>query len=153
MMDGQGRRKMDVVVLLVAFLAVYTAAMYNRLQGLWHAVQQAVANVEATALDRTALAERLAGLNGRSGDQQPLAARLSAVEQELQNRRERCNADICAYNTYRSQVPQILLSHLAGFGKLEFVATERTPGAATRREAQGPRVLPMLASKRLGPDR
>ena len=146
---------MDVVILLVAFLAAYAVAVYNRLQRLWHAVQQAVANVEATALDRADLAERLADLSRRAGDHQPLATRLAAVELDLQGRRERCNAEVCAYNTYRAQVPQILLSHVAGFGKLEFVATDRTAGAAvaTRREVQGPRALPVLASKRLGPER
>jgi hypothetical protein len=120
---------------------------------LWHAVQEGLANVEAATLERAELAGRLADLAGRVGDQQQLSGQLAAVEQDLPGRRERCNADVRAYNTYRAQVPQILMSRLAGFGKLDFVAIDRTGGAVPRPEAHGPHALPVLASKRLAPKR
>jgi hypothetical protein len=145
---------MDVAIFLVLLGGTYMAAVYNRLQRLWHAVQEGLANVEAAALDRADLIERLADLAGRSGDPQQLSLRLAAVEQDLHGRRERCNADVRAYNTYRAQVPHILMSRLAGFGKLDFVPVDRADGSSsTGRESGGPRAVPVLASKRLAPKR
>src|SRR3712207_5643010 len=145
---------MDVAIFLVLLSGMYIAAVYNRLQRLWHAVQEGVANVEAATQERVDLIERLAGLAGRVAEQQPLSARPAALEQDLQGRRDRCNADVRAYNSYRAQVPQIVVSRLAGFGKLDFVALPQT-GATTSPgpEAQEPRPLPVLASKRLAPKR
>jgi hypothetical protein len=145
---------MDVAIFLVLLGGMYMAAAYNRLQRLWHAVQEGLANVEAAALDRAQLIERLADLAGRAGDQQQLGLRLAAVEQDLQARRERCNADVRAYNTYRAQVPHILMSRLAGFGKLDFVAADRAGGSTSPvRDVPEPRAVPVLASKRLAPKR
>ncbi len=61
-------------------------------------------------------------MTDRPGDLPPLAARLAEVEQDLLLRRGRCNAAIAAYNTYRAQIPQVVLSRLAGFRPVEFPA-------------------------------
>jgi hypothetical protein len=89
------------------------------MQRLWQTVQEGLANVD---MEAGVLADLTKRVTNRSGDVSPLAVRLAEVEQDLLLRRGRCNAAIAAYNTYRAQIPQVMLSRLAGFHAVEFPA-------------------------------
>jgi len=89
------------------------------MQRLWQTVREGLANVD---MEVDILADLTKRVTDRPGDLPPLAARLAEVEQDLLLRRGRCNAAIATYNTYRAQIPQIMLSRLAGFHPVEFSA-------------------------------
>jgi hypothetical protein len=128
-----GGIEMDVTLVLIVLFAGYLVATYNRLQRMWHAVREGFANVDVGAGLQAELASRMAE---RSGDHPQVAARLAEVEQDLLMRRGRCNAAITAYNAYRAQIPQVMLSTLAGFRPIEFPASDRA--AASDRTAPPP---------------
>jgi hypothetical protein len=117
--------KMDVSVILALAILTYAILIYNRMQKLWQTVQEGLANVD---MEVGILADLTKRVNDRPGDLPPLAARLAEVEQDLLLRRGRCNAAIAAYNTYRAQIPQVMLSRLAGFHAVEFPVA--SPAAA-----------------------
>ncbi len=121
---------MDVAVILTLAILTYAVLVYNRMQRLWQTVQEGLANVD---MEAGVLADLTKRVNDRPGDLPPLAARLAEVERDLLLRRGHCNAAISAYNTYRAQIPQIMLSRLAGFRPVEFPAvspvTPQPPGA------------------------
>jgi hypothetical protein len=119
---------MDVAIVLAVLIFTYVIAIYNRMQTLWQGVREGLANVEMEAGTLADLSRRV---TDRPGDLPPLAGRLAEVEQNLLLRRGRCNAAIAAYNTYRAQIPQIMLSRLAGFGPVEFPAIDRAPVSLT----------------------
>ena len=110
---------MDVAVILTVAILTYVVMIYNRIQKLWQTVREGLANVD---MEVGILADLTKRVMDRPGDLSPLAARLAEVEQDLLLRRGRCNAAIAAYNTYRAQIPQIMLSRLAGFRPVEFPA-------------------------------
>jgi hypothetical protein len=114
-----GGIEMDVVVILTLAILAYAVLIYNRMQKLWQAVQEGLANVD---MEVGILADLTRRVTDRPGDLSPLAARLAEVEQDLLLRRGRCNAAIATYNTYRAQIPQVMLSRLAGFRPVEFPA-------------------------------
>jgi hypothetical protein len=111
--------KMDVTLFLLVLFVAYLVMTYNRMQRMWHAVREGLANVDVGTGLRAELAGRVAE---RSGDLPQAAALLAEIEQDLLMRRGRCNAAIAAYNTYRAQIPQVMLSTLAGFRPIEFPA-------------------------------
>ena len=80
------------------------------------------------------LADLTRRVTDRPGDLPPLAARLAEVEQDLLLRRGRCNSAIATYNTYRAQIPQVMLSRLVGFALSSF-----PPSAWWRRHRPAPR--------------
>jgi hypothetical protein len=116
---GLGGIEMDVAVILTVAILTYVVMIYNRMQKLWQTVREGLANVD---MEVGILADLTKRVMDRPGDLSPLAARLAEVEQDLLLRRGRCNAAIAAYNTYRAQIPQIMLSRLAGFRPVEFPA-------------------------------
>ncbi|WP_192499401.1 LemA family protein [Skermanella pratensis] len=128
---------MDVALIVTTLCVVYIASIYNRLQHLLHVVQERKANVEAGALGRTELLERLSDGSGRAPEHHQMLAQLAGAEQDLLARRESCNADIRAYNAYRAQIPQILLSRIAGFRRIDFLAPDRTLSAGRPRTEDG----------------
>ena len=108
---------MDVAIIVSAIIFVYVVSIYNRMQKHWQSVLEALASADA---------EIPAGPEGHL------------------LHRGRCNATIAAYNTYRAQFPQIVLSRLAGFEAMEFPAAGGTapqrPGAEIiHLEIAGPR--------------
>jgi hypothetical protein len=111
---------MDVVVILSVAILTYVILVYNRMQRLWQTVREGLANVD---MEVDILADLTRRVADHPGDLPPLAARLAEVEQDLLLRRRRCNAAIATYNTYRSQIPQVILSRLAGFRPVEFPAS------------------------------
>jgi hypothetical protein len=136
--------KMDVSVILALAILTYAILIYNRMQKLWQTVQEGLANVD---MEVGILADLTKRVNDRPGDLPPLAARLAEVEQDLLLRRGRCNAAISAYNTYRAQIPQVLLSRVAGFRNVEFPAvspvTPQPPGATVvQLDVPGRRAVP-----------
>jgi hypothetical protein len=92
---------MDAVIGVAAIIFLYVIGIYNRMQKLRQAVEETKANVGVVG-----------GVGACAGTEQDLLCR------------GRCNAAIAAYNTYRSQFPQIVLSRLAGFQPMEFAAPE-----------------------------
>jgi len=133
---------MDILIVLMVLLSGYVILIYNRMQGLWQTVREGLANVDMEA-------GILADLMGRATDRDlsVLSARVAEVEQNLLLRRGRCNAAIAAYNTYRAQIPQIVLSRLAGFHPVEFPAASRNspppPSAAiVQLDVPGLRAVP-----------
>src|SRR5690349_10591897 len=114
-----GGIEMDVAVILSVAILTYAILIYNRMQKLWQTVREGLANVD---MEVDMLADLTRRVADRPGDLPPVAARLAEVEQDLLLRRGRCNAAIAAYNTYRAQIPQVLLSRLAGFRPVEFPA-------------------------------
>jgi hypothetical protein len=101
---------MDAVIGVAAIIFLYVIGIYNRMQKLRQAVEETKANV---------------GIVGGTGAS-------AGTEQDLLCR-GRCNAAIAAYNTYRAQFPQIVMSRLAGFRPMDFPAAGRAaapqPGA------------------------
>ena len=95
---------MDAIIGVAAIIFLYVIGIYNRMQKLRQAVEETKANI---------------GIEGGTGAS-------AGTEQDLL-RRGRCNAAIAAYNTYRAQFPQIMLSRLAGFQPMEFSAAGRAP--------------------------
>ncbi|UEM23370.1 LemA family protein [Skermanella mucosa] len=128
---------MDVALIVATLCVVYIASIYNRLQHLLLVVQERKANVEAGALGRTELLERLADGSGRAPEYHQMLAQLAGAEQDLLARRESCNAEIRAYNAYRAQIPQILLSRIAGFRRIDFLVPDRTLSAGRPRTEDG----------------
>ena len=122
---------MDVAIALIVLFAVYLVMTYNRLQRMWHEVREGLANVDVGVGLQAELAGRVAE---RSSDLPQVAARLAEIEQDLLMRRGRCNAAIAAYNTYRAQIPQVMLSTLAGFRPIEFPASGRAAPASPTAE-------------------
>ena len=124
---------MDVAVILAVAILTYVVLVYNRMQRLWQTVREGLANVD---MEVDILADLTRRVADRPGDLPPLAARLAEVEQDLLLRRGRCNAAIATYNTYRAQIPQVMLSRLVGFGPVEFSAISLVaappPSAADR---------------------
>jgi hypothetical protein len=116
---------MDIAVISVVAILTYATLIYNRMQRLWQTVREGLANVD---MEVGVLADLTKRVTNHSGDLPPLAARLAEVEQDLLLRRGRCNAAIAAYNTYRAQIPQVMLSRLAGFHAVEFPVV--SPAAA-----------------------
>jgi hypothetical protein len=92
---------MDAVIGIAAIIFLYAIGIYNRMQKLRQAVEETRANVGVVG-----------GVGASAGTEQDLLCR------------GRCNAAIAAYNTYRSQFPQIVLCRLAGFQPLEFSTAE-----------------------------
>lgn len=137
MLPGQGDTDMDMALIVGALFVLYIAAIYNRLQHLLHVVQERTANVEVGALGRNTLLEKLADGTGRTPEHHQLLIQLAGVEQDLLARRESCNADIRAYNAYRAQIPQILLSRIAGFRRIDFLIPDRTLSAGRPRTEDG----------------
>ena len=139
---------MDVAIISIVLFGGYLIAVYNRLQRLWHAVREEIANVEAGACLHAELAGRVAGQGvERPGDLPRGAGRVAEIDHDLLSRRGRCNAAIAAYNTYRAQLPQVVLSRLTGFRAIEFPAFERaaipSPGAEVARlDVPGLRAVP-----------
>jgi hypothetical protein len=124
--------------------------IYNRMQKLLQAVKEGFANVD---MEADILADMTRRVNARPGDLSPSAARLAEFEQDLLVRRGRRNAAIATYNTYRSQIPQVLLSRLAGFRPVEFPAvspvTPQSPGATiVQLDAPGLRAVSENAERR-----
>ena len=115
---------MDVAVILVVAILTYAVLIYNRMQRLWQTVREGLANVD---MEVGVLADLTKRATMRPGDLPSLAARLAEVEQDLLLRRGHCNAAIAAYNTYRAQIPQVMLSRLAGFHSVEFPAVSAPP--------------------------
>lgn len=135
MLRAQGDTDMDVALVVGTLCVLYIAAIYNRLQHLLHVVQEKKANVEVGASGRNNVLERLADGSGRAPEHHQLLTQLAVAEQDLLTRRESCNADIRAYNAYRAQIPQILLSRVAGFRRIDFLAPDRTlPTGRSRTE-------------------
>ena len=92
---------MDAAIGIAAIIFLYVVGIYNLMQKLRQAVEEAKANVDAE------------GGTGAS----------AGTGRDLQFR-GRCNAAIAAYNTYRAQFPQIVLCRLAGFQPMEFPTAE-----------------------------
>lgn len=92
---------MDAVIGVSAIIFLYVIGIYNRMQKLRQAVEETKANVGVVG-----------GVGASAGTEQDLLCR------------GRCNAAIAAYNTYRSQFPQIVLCRLAGFQPMEFSTAE-----------------------------
>jgi hypothetical protein len=116
-----GDFEMDVAIALIVLFAVYLVMTYNRLQRMWHEVREGLANVDVGISFQAELVGRVAE---RSGDLPQVTARLAEAEQDLLMRRGRCNAAIADYNAYRAQIPQVMLSTLAGFRPIEFPASD-----------------------------
>jgi hypothetical protein len=96
-----GGIEMDAVIGIAAIIFLYAIGIYNRMQKLRQAVEETKANVGVVG-----------GVGACAGTEQDLLCR------------GRCNAAIAAYNTYRAQFPQIMLSRLAGFQPMEFSTAE-----------------------------
>jgi hypothetical protein len=96
-----GGIEMDAIIGVAAIIFLYVIGIYNRMQKLRQAVEETKANVGVAR-----------GVGASAGTEQDLLCR------------GRCNAAIAAYNTYRAQFPQIVLSRLAGFQPMEFSAAE-----------------------------
>jgi hypothetical protein len=115
---------MDAAIVISAIIFMYAVSIYNRMQKHWQSVLEALASADTETGTATGTA--------------------TGSEQDL--RRGRCYAKIAAYNTYRAQFPQIVLSRLAGFRAVEFPAAGRAappqPGAEIiQLEIAGPRKL------------
>jgi hypothetical protein len=103
---------MDAVIGVAAIIFLYVIGIYNRMQKLRQAVEETKANVGVVGGTSTS----------------------AGMEQDLLSR-GRCNAAIAAYNTYRAQFPQIVMSRLAGFRPVEF-STAEFPAAGRAVTAQ-----------------
>ncbi|GEO36683.1 hypothetical protein SAE02_08310 [Skermanella aerolata] len=116
---------MDAAIVISSIIFMYVVSVYNRMQKHWQSVLEALASADT--------------------ETRPATGTAAGPEQDLL-RRERCYAKIAAYNTYRAQFPQIVLSRLAGFRAVEFPAAGRAappqPGAEIiQLEIAGPRKL------------
>ena len=122
---------MDAAIVISSITLMYVVSVYNRMQKHWQSVLEALASADT--------------------ETRPATGTAAGAEQDLL-RRERCYAKIAAYNTYRAQFPQIVLSRLAGFRAVEFPAAGRAappqPGAEIiQLEIAGPRKLRDLAAE------
>ncbi|WP_157619421.1 hypothetical protein [Skermanella stibiiresistens] len=115
---------MSTPMIVIALIALYAAYVYNRLQKLWLVVRQDLSEVDLLAGSHVQAFRRLADAGGRLAEHQQMLPQLIEAEKILLARRDRCNASIRLYNTYRSQLPQVLMSGLAGFREIAFLTAD-----------------------------
>lgn len=108
---------MTTPMIVITLIALYAAYVYNRLQKLRLVVRQDLSEVDLLATSHVQAFRRLA-------EHHQMLPQLIEAERTLLARRDRCNASIRLYNTYRSQLPQVLISGLAGFREIAFLTAD-----------------------------